>query len=58
MVSSTWSSDWANKFIKSWALKYYKMTGEAASVNWDDIKAEAETIKAKLDQYELKDIYN
>ncbi|KAF9957478.1 hypothetical protein BGZ65_002041 [Modicella reniformis] len=33
-----WTSNWAQKFIKSWNLKYHKMKGEAVSVSWDEIK--------------------
>jgi hypothetical protein len=54
----TRSSNWIQSFIKSRSLKYFKMTEEASSVNLEVIKEELDTLKAKLDQYELRDIYN
>lgn len=54
----TWSTSWAQKFIKSWNLTYHSMRGEAASVSWDEIKDEVQKIMEELNNYELDDIYN
>lgn len=53
-----WTLNWANKFRKAWNLKYFKLVGEAASIDMASIKEELDEIKKKLEGYALEDIYN
>jgi hypothetical protein len=55
---SSWSEKWAHNFKRHWDIRYYKMVGEAASVDLEAIRPELQRIMERLDRYELDDIYN
>ncbi|KAG0350895.1 hypothetical protein BGZ54_003537 [Gamsiella multidivaricata] len=44
--------------MRNWNISYYKLVGEASSVDLQGIEPELKEIAAKLDRYELDDIYN
>ncbi|KAG0244708.1 hypothetical protein BG011_002874, partial [Mortierella polycephala] len=54
----SWSEKWAHNFMVHWDIHYYKMVGEASSVDLEAIGPEVQKIMERLDRYELDDIYN
>ncbi|KAF9979886.1 hypothetical protein BGZ65_005863, partial [Modicella reniformis] len=51
------SSGWAG-FKRFWDIKYSKLMGEAASVDWPKIVKRVEDIQNIISGYSLDDVYN
>ena len=54
----SFSSGWLERFKARYSIKSYRRFGESGSVNMEDIANALPEIRSKLDQFNLKDIYN
>ncbi|XP_055812080.1 CENP-B homolog protein 2-like [Solanum dulcamara] len=54
----SFSSGWLEHFKSRYRIKSYRRFGESGSVIMENIENELPSIRSKLDQFELKDIYN
>ncbi|XP_074377759.1 CENP-B homolog protein 2-like [Apium graveolens] len=54
----SFSSGWLERFKARCSIKSYRRFGESGSVNMEDIANTLPEIRSKLDQFNLKDIYN
>ncbi|XP_055806878.1 CENP-B homolog protein 2-like [Solanum dulcamara] len=54
----SFSSSWLERFKSRYGIKSYRRFGENSSVIMENIENELPSIRSKLDQFELKDIYN
>ncbi|XP_055833571.1 CENP-B homolog protein 2-like [Solanum dulcamara] len=54
----SFSSGWLERFKSRYGIKSYKCFGESHSVIMENIENKLPSIWSKLDQFELKDIYN
>ncbi|XP_074375143.1 CENP-B homolog protein 2-like [Apium graveolens] len=54
----SFSSGWLERFKARYSIKSYRRFGESGSVNKEDIANALPEIRSKLDQFNLKDIYN
>ncbi|XP_055835082.1 CENP-B homolog protein 2-like [Solanum dulcamara] len=54
----SFSSGWLERFKSRYIIKSYRRFGESGSVIMKNIENELSNIRSKLDQFELKDIYN
>jgi len=52
------SRGWARKFMRFWGFSRHKLQGEAAAVNWSEIKEEVERLQRLISTYSLRDVYN
>ncbi|XP_055800343.1 CENP-B homolog protein 1-like [Solanum dulcamara] len=54
----SFSSGWLERFKSRYEIKSYKRFEKSGSIIMENIKNELPSIQSKLDQFELKDIYN
>ncbi|XP_022843298.1 CENP-B homolog protein 2-like [Olea europaea var. sylvestris] len=54
----SFSSGWLERFKARYGIKYYRRFGESGSVIMENIENALPGIRSKLDQFQLKDIYN
>ncbi len=54
----SFSSGWLERFKSRYGIKSYRRFGESGSVSMENIENELPRIRSKLDQFQLRDIYN
>ncbi|KAL8510545.1 hypothetical protein ACS0TY_017388 [Phlomoides rotata] len=54
----SFSSGWLEHFKARYGIKFYRRFGESGSVNIENIENALPGIQSKLDQFQMKDIYN